>query len=197
VRGVPARGFTLAALGAHAAEAADGGPMLDARCVFDQNDATYTRSAHLSVVEVELDTGRVTPLRHVAVTDCGRVVDPPSAAGQVVGASAQGVGQALLEEFVHDDAGNPLTSSLAEYLVPSACELPSIDARFVTTEATRNPLGARGVGEIGMVAAPSAVHGAVLDAVAHLGVRHVDMPCTPERVWRAIRAAHTDQPTTD
>ncbi len=194
VRGVPARGFTLAEL---AAEAADDSPMLDARCVFDQDDATYTRSAHLSVVEVELDTGRVTPLRHVAVTDCGRVVDPPSAAGQVVGASAQGIGQALLEEFVHDAAGNPLTSSLAEYLVPAASELPSIDARFVATEATRNPLGARGVGEIGMVAAPSAVHSAVLDAVAHLGVRHVDMPCTPERVWRAIRAARTIPTTTD
>jgi carbon-monoxide dehydrogenase large subunit len=189
VRGVPARGYTLAQLATDA--------VLDARCVFDQEDATYTRAAHLAIVEVDVDTGRVTPLRHLAVTDCGRVVDPPSATGQVVGASAQGIGQALFEEFSYDDAGNPLTSSFAEYLVPAASELPSVDARFVTTEATRNPLGARGVGEIGMVAAPSAVHAAVLDALAHLGVRHVDMPCTPERVWRAIRAARSSPPTTD
>ena len=165
--------------------------------MFDQDDATYTRAAHLSIVEVDLDTGGVTPIQHFAVTDCGRVVDPPSAAGQVVGATAQGIGQALFEEFAYDAAGNPLTSSLAEYLVPAASELPAVDARFVATEATRNPLGARGVGEIGMVAAPSAVHAAVLDAVAHLGVRHVDMPCTPERVWRAIRAARSSPPTTD
>jgi carbon-monoxide dehydrogenase large subunit len=198
VRGVPSRGFTLAALAARATEADDGqAAMLDARCVFDQADATYTRSAQLAVVEIDIDTGRVTPLHHFAVTDCGRVVDPPSAAGQVVGASAQGIGQALLEEFVYDEAGNPLTSSLAEYLFPAASELPAIEARFMTTEATRNPLGARGVGEIGMVGAPSAVHGAVLDAVAHLGVRHVDMPCTPERVWRAICAARSSSSSTD
>jgi len=117
-----------------------------------------------------------------------------SATGEVVGASAQGIGQALFEEFAYDDAGNPLTSTFAEYLFPAASELPAIDARFVATVATRNPLGARGVGEIGMVAAPSAVHGAVLDAVAHLGVRHVDMPCTPERVWRAIEEARNPTP---
>ena len=192
VRGVPVRGFTFVELAARTAEAP-----LDARCVFDQEDATYTRSGHVSVVEVDLETGAVTPLQHIAVTDCGRVVDPPSAAGQVVGASAQGIAQAMFEEFVYDADGNPLTSSLAEYLFPAASEIPAIDARFVATVATRNPLGARGVGEVGMVAAPSAVHGAVLDAVAHLGVRHVDMPCTPERVWRAICAARTTEPTSD
>ena len=192
VHGVPARGFTLAEL---AASRRDHDAMLDARCVFDQEDATYTRGAHLSVVEVDIETGAVTVLRHVAVTDCGRVVDLPSATGQVVGASAQGISQAVFEEFVDDGDGNPLSGSFAEYLVPAASDLPPIDAYFVatslTTDMARNPLGARGVGEVGMVAAPSAVHSAVLDAVAHLGVCHIDTPCTPERVWRALRDAHT------
>jgi aerobic carbon-monoxide dehydrogenase large subunit len=188
VRGVPARGFALAALAA----CADGnGDPLDARCTFEQPDATYTGGAHVSVVEVDVETGAVVVLRHVAVTDCGRVVDPPSAEGQVLGASAQGIAQAVFEEHVYDADGNPLTTSFADYLLPAASELPSVDAHFLTTAATRNPLGARGVGEVGMVAAPSAVHSAVLDALAHLGVRHVDMPCTPERVWLALREAGT------
>jgi aerobic carbon-monoxide dehydrogenase large subunit len=109
----------------------------------------------------------------------------------VLGASAQGIAQAVFEEHVYDADGNPLTTSFADYLLPAASELPSVDAHFLTTAATRNPLGARGVGEVGMVAAPSAVHSAVLDALAHLGVRHVDMPCTPERVWLALREAGT------
>jgi carbon-monoxide dehydrogenase large subunit len=188
VRGVPARGLTLAEL------AADAGPdagKLEQRCVFDQPDATYTGAAHVSVVEVDTETGAVTPRLHVAVTDCGVVVDPPSAIGQVTGASAQGIAQVCLEEFIYDGDGNPLTSTLADYLVPSAADLPAIDAAFVTIPATTNSLGARGVGEVGMVAAPAAVYSAVVDALAHLGVRHVDTPCTPERVWRAIRAART------
>jgi carbon-monoxide dehydrogenase large subunit len=188
VRGVPARGLTLAGL---AAEAGPDAHALEQRCVFDQPDATYTGAAHVSVVEVDTETGAVTPRLHVAVTDCGVVVDPPSATGQVTGASAQGIAQACLEEFTYDGDGNPLTSTLADYLVPSAADLPPIDAAFVTTPATTNPLGARGVGEVGMVGAPAAVYSAVVDALAHIGVRHVDTPCTPERVWRAIRAART------
>jgi aerobic carbon-monoxide dehydrogenase large subunit len=188
VRGVPARGITLAELAAR-----DPRSVLDARCVFDQEDATYTRAAHLSVVEVDVETGAVTVLRHFAATDCGRVVDPPSAAGQVVGASAQGIAQAVFEVLPYDDRGNPLGTSLADYLVPAAPDLPPVEAWFRATETSRNPLGARGVGEVGMVAAPAAVHGAVLDAVAHLGVRHIDMPCTPERVWRAVRAARATE----
>jgi aerobic carbon-monoxide dehydrogenase large subunit len=180
VRGVPARALTWADLAA-------AGP-LDVRCGFDQDDATYTFSAHLAVVEVDLDTGAVTPVAHYAVTDCGRVVDPPGATGQVVGACVQGIGQALLEELCHDGA-TPTGASLAEYAIPSAAEVPAITASFVSTPSSRNPLGARGVGEVGMVGAPAAVHGAVLDALAHLGVRDVPMPCTPQRVWAAIRGA--------
>ena len=123
------------------------------------------------------------------MTDCGCVVDPPAAEGQVVGASVQGIAQALYERVVHTDDGTPLATSLAEYLVPSAAEVPAVEAHWVVTPSPRNPLGAKGVGEIGMIAAPAAVHAAVLDALAPLGVRHLDVPCTPESVWRAMRAA--------
>ena len=191
VRGVPARGVTLAELAA-----SDGDPPLAAHHRFDQPEATYSRAAHLSVITVDVDTGRVTPLHHQVVTDCGRVIDLASATGQVVGASVQGIAQALYEELVHDRDGNPLTTTLADYLVPTAADVPAINTVFVETDSSgseghehRNPLGARGVGEIGMVGAPAAVHGAVLDAISHLGPRHVEMPCTPERVWRALHSA--------
>jgi len=143
------------------------------------------------VVEVDVETGGVRALRHVAVTDCGRVIDPPAATGQVVGASVQGIAQALYEEFGYDADGNPRTTSLAEYLVPSSADVPTIETAHIATPTPVNPLGAKGIGEIGMIAAPAAVHNAVLDALAPLGVRHLDMPCTPEKVWRAIREAQT------
>jgi carbon-monoxide dehydrogenase large subunit len=167
-------------------------PGLDARCVFQQAHPTYTSAAHLSVVELDVETGQVRPLRHLAVTNCGRVVDVAGALGQVIGASAQGVAQALYEEVAYDDGGNPLGASLAEYLVPAAPDQPSFDAHFLETPSVLNPLGAKGVGEVGMVAAPAAVHGAVIDALAHLGVRDIGLPCTPERVWRAVQEARTN-----
>jgi carbon-monoxide dehydrogenase large subunit len=191
VRGVPTRRLSWADL---ARAAADGGSGdsdgLAVRCAFEQADATYTFTAHLSIVEVDLETGVVTPVAHHAVTDCGRVVDPPGATGQVVGATAQGIAQALWEELVHVD-GTPVNTSLAEYACPSAVEVPPIAATFVSTPTSRNPLGARGVGEVGMVAAPVATYNAVVDALAHLGVREVDLPCTPQRVWTAVTAATT------
>ncbi len=186
VRGVPARRLSLADVASRAREV---GEPLAANCVFDQPDAAYPSAAHLSVVEIDRETGRVTPVRHVAVTDCGRVVDPVSAGGQVVGASVQGIAQALSERAAHAEDGTPLATSLAEYLVPSAAEVPAIETWWVSTPSPRNPLGAKGVGEIGMIAAPAAVHNAVLDALAPLGVGHLDVPCTPEAVWRALRDA--------
>src|SRR4051794_23917274 len=188
VRGVPARGVTLAAIAKHHADHADA-TTLDANCVFHQPGATHTSSAHVSLVEVDLETGSVAVVRHASVTDCGRVVDPVGARGQVVGATAQAIGQVLFEEIVYDDADQPRTATLADYLVPSAAEVPAIDARFVESPTAVNPLGARGVGEVGMIGAPAAIHAAVLDALAPFGVDHVGLPCTPERVWRALRDA--------
>ncbi len=197
VRGVPARSLSYAELAALATQAGDGGLVnegvdgagrLEGRCVYEQLEATHPFAAHCAVVEVDVETGAVTLVRLIAVTDCGTVVDHPSADGQVIGASVQGLAQALFEEFRYD-AGIPLTTSLAEYLVPSAAEMPSIGSlgnTFAPTVATTNPLGAKGVGEIGTIAAPIAVHAALLDAVASVGVDQIGYPCSPERVWRAM-----------
>lgn len=138
------------------------------------------------MVEVDVETGLVTPLRHVAVDDCGRVLNPLIVAGQQHGGIAQGMAQALWEHFVYDAEGNPLTSTLADYAMPSAAELPSFEASNTETPTHLNPLGAKGIGESGTIGATAAVHNAVVDAISHLGTRHIDMPCTPERVWRAL-----------
>ena len=127
--------------------------------------------------------------RIVAVDDCGRVLNPLLAEGQVHGGLAQGIAQALFEEFAYDADGTPLTATLADYLVPSAAELPSFETAHTETPTPLNPLGAKGIGESGTIGSTPAVQNAVVDAVAHLGVRHIDMPCTPERVWRAIQDA--------
>ncbi len=189
VRGVPSSARPLRELVRRA------GHPLEATCVHEQPGATYPSAAHLSVVEVDLETGRVTPVRHVAVTDAGRIVDPVSAHGQVVGATAQGIAQALYEEAVFDELGNLRTASFADYAIPAAAELPPIDAHFVETPSPLNPLGAKGIGEIGMLAAPVAVQNAVVDALRPMGVRHLDMPCTPQRVWDALRRQSTSGTT--
>ena len=129
------------------------------------------------------------PVRHIAVDDCGRMVNPLLVKGQQHGGIAQGISQALWEEVVFDAAGNPLTGTLADYAMPSAAEFPSFEASNTETPTYRNPLGAKGIGESGTIGSTPAVHNAVVDAVAHLGVRHIDMAPTPERVWAAISAA--------
>ncbi len=172
----------------------DGFPGLSAELDFDQGAATFPFGAHVSVVEVDTETGAVRPVRHVAVDDCGRVLNPMLVAGQQHGGIAQGMAQALWEEVRFDEAGNPLTGTLADYAMPSAAELPSFEASTTETPTFRNPLGAKGIGESGTIGAMPAVHNAVVDAVAHLGVRHIPMPCTPERIWRAIGAARAAGP---
>ena len=161
---------------------------------FREAASTFPFGAHVSVVEVDTETGQVRPLRHVAVDDCGRVVNPLLVAGQQHGGIAQGMAQALFEEKRFDDAGNPLTASLADYEMPSAAELPSFEVANTVTPTPLNPLGAKGIGESATVGSTPAVHNAVVDALSHLGVRHVAMPCTPERVWRAIHAARSGSP---
>jgi carbon-monoxide dehydrogenase large subunit len=156
---------------------------------FEVEGATFPFGAHVAVVEVDLDTGRVELLRHVACDDCGRVMNPMIVAGQVHGGIAQGAAQALWEEMRYDEDGNPLTATFLDYAFPSAAELPSFERIPMETPTPRNPLGAKGIGESGTIGSTPAVQNAVVDALAHLGVTHVDMPCTPERVWRAIRAA--------
>ncbi len=150
---------------------------------------TYPFGAHVAVVEVDLETGDARLVRHVAVDDCGRILNPMLVRGQVHGGLAQGIAQALYEGVELDAWGNPLTANLTSYGMPAATELPRFETANTETPTHVNPLGVKGIGESATIGSTPAVHNAVLDALAHLGVRHVDLPLTPERVWRAIRTA--------
>jgi carbon-monoxide dehydrogenase large subunit len=193
VAGVPARALTWAELAVAATDTAkrpaDLEPGLRAELDFNQGEATYPFGAHVAVVEVDTETGRVELVRHVAVDDCGRILNPLLVAGQQHGGIAQGVAQALYEGFVYDDDGNPQTANLMDYAMPSAAELPSFEAANTETPTPLNPLGAKGIGESGTIGSTPAVQNAVVDALSIYGIRHVDMPLTSERVWQAIREA--------
>jgi len=150
---------------------------------------TFPFGAHLAVVEVDTGTGKATLRRVLAVDDAGRILNPLLAEGQRHGGIAQGAAQALLEEVLYDSDGNPLTSTFADYPIVSATEVPSFELLDMQTPTSINALGAKGIGEAGTIGSTPAVQNAVIDAVAHLGVRHIDMPATSMRVWNAIRAA--------
>jgi carbon-monoxide dehydrogenase large subunit len=132
--------------------------------------------------------------RVVTVDDAGTVMNPLLAEGQRHGGIAQGAAQALLEEVVYDADGNPLTSSFADYAIVTATEVPTFELAGMETPTTYNPLGAKGIGEAGTIGSTPAVQNAIVDAVAHLGVRHIDMPASPQRVWQALRAASAGDP---
>ncbi len=155
---------------------------------FDGTNSTFPFGAHVSVVEVDTETGKVVMRRHIAVDDCGRILNPMLVRGQQHGGIAQGAAQALYEWVRYDEDGNPVTSTLIDYTVPSAAELPSFETSNTQTDSPRNPLGAKGIGESGTIGSTPAIQNAVIDALSHLGVVHIDMPCTPERVWSAIHA---------
>jgi carbon-monoxide dehydrogenase large subunit len=151
--------------------------------------ATFPFGAHVAIVEVDTETGQVKHLRHVACDDAGTVLNPMLLEGQIHGGVAQGTAQALLEEVRYDSDGNPVTSNLADYAFVSAAELPSVEIVHMETPTFINALGAKGIGESGTIGSTPAVQSAVIDAVSHLGVRHIDLPCTAQRVWQAINAA--------
>jgi len=159
------------------------------RTVFSAPGATFPFGTHVAVVEVDTETGKVTLRQMVTVDDAGFVLNPLLAEGQRHGGIAQGAAQALLEEFVYDAEGNPLTASLADYPFLSSTEVPSFSLVDMATPTSYNPMGVKGIGEAGTIGATPAVQNAVVDAVAHLGVRHIDMPASPQRVWRALQAA--------
>ncbi len=187
VAGVPARALSWGDLARRAS--AEPGAVLGAEEVFSQAGATFPFGAHIAAVDVDLDTGETRVRRHVAVDDCGTVLNPLLVEGQQHGGVVAGIGQALYEEVRYDGAGNPQTTSLAEYTIPTAAELPGLEVHSVETPTPLNPIGAKGIGEAATIGSTPAVQNAVIDALAHLGVRHIDMPCTPERVWRAARDA--------
>lgn len=186
VAGTPARAVSWAEVAGHAAAS---GRALDATARFVAGNATYPFGAHVAVVEVDTETGSARLARLVACDDAGHILNPLIGEGQLHGGIAQGVAQALLEQVVYDEDGNPQTSNFADYTFVSAAELPMFEIVEHETPTPVNPLGAKGIGESGTIGATPAVQSAVVDALAHLGVRHLEMPCTPERVWRAIRDA--------
>ncbi|MGV9814415.1 xanthine dehydrogenase family protein molybdopterin-binding subunit [Streptomyces cellulosae] len=161
-------------------------PTINAEHVLDPENFSYPHGTHLCAVEVDTETGMTRIRSYVCVDDVGRVVNPMIVEGQVHGGLAQGIAQALYEEAVYDDDGNLLSGTMADYLVPSAVDLPDFVTDRTETPAESNPLGVKGVGEAGTIASTPAVVGAIVDALRPLGVRDVPMPCTPERVWRAI-----------
>ena len=156
------------------------------RAVFRAPGPTFPFGAHVAVVEVDTETGKVTLRRVVTVDDAGTVINPLLAEGQRHGGIAQGAAQAFLEEVVYDADGNPLTTTFADYPIVSATDLPSFELADMATPTTYNPLGAKGIGEAGTIGSTPAVQNAIIDAVSHLGVRHIDMPASPQRVWAAL-----------
>ena len=164
-------------------------PGLEATAAYDPPNFSWPGGAHAAVVEVDTETGDARLIRYVAVDDVGTVINPTIVDGQVHGGITQGISAALYEEGVYDEEGNLQTSNLLTYLVPSAAELPSFELERTESKSPTNPLGVKGVGETGTIAAAPAVIGAVLDAISHLGVKDIQMPATPERVWRAIQEA--------
>lgn len=184
VRGVPGASLTWEEVAAHAHDQGEG---LVVDHDFTQDGSTFPFGTHVSVVEVDVETGAVRLLRHIAVDDCGTVVNPLLVRGQQHGGCVQGIAQALFEEFRYDEWGNPITGTFADYTLPTAVDVVQLETSLTTTPTDRNPLGAKGIGEAATVGSTPAVQNAVVDAVAHLGVRHVDLPCTPERVLRAIQ----------
>ena len=170
-------------------------PNLDSDATYDPENFSFPHGTHLAAMEVDTETGQVSVRKYVCVDDIGNVINPLIVDGQVHGGLAQGIAQALFEEAVYDDAGTLVTGSFTEYLVPSAPDLPEFITDRTTTPSTTNALGVKGVGEAGTIASTPAIVNGVLDALRHLGVRDVEMPCSPSRVWHAIRAARSGADT--
>ncbi|MFD6895318.1 xanthine dehydrogenase family protein molybdopterin-binding subunit [Rhodococcus sp. NPDC060086] len=164
-------------------------PNLDSEATYDPDNFSFPHGTHLCAIEVDTETGHARIRKYVCVDDIGHVVNPLIVEGQVHGGLAQGIAQALYEEAVHDETGTLLSGSFAEYLLPTAVDLPHFITDRTNTPAPGNPLGVKGVGEAGTIASTPAVVNSVLDALRPLGVRSIDMPCTPMRVWHAIRSA--------
>ncbi|MEK6912149.1 MAG: molybdopterin cofactor-binding domain-containing protein, partial [Candidatus Thermoplasmatota archaeon] len=190
VKGVPTKGKTIQeiAWAAYMAGSMPKGvePILEASTFYDPENFVFPFGTHICVVDVDKETGQVSIRRYVAVDDCGVQINPMIVEGQVHGGVLQGLAQAMLEQAVYDENGNLLTSSFLEYLVPSSLEAPKIETDSTVTPSPHNPIGVKGVGETGAIASSQAFVNAVCDALAPYGVVHIDMPVTPEKVWKAI-----------
>jgi carbon-monoxide dehydrogenase large subunit len=193
VKGSPERAKTIQEL-AYAAWAGDSMPAgvepnLEATTFYDPPNFTFPFGTHIAEVEIDGETGKIVIERYTAVDDCGNVINPMIVEGQVHGGIVQSIGQALYEETVYDESGQILTGTLVDYLVPSAAEVPRMDSARTVTPSPSNPLGVKGIGEAGTIAASAAVVNAAVDALSGLGIRHLEMPMQPGRVWEAIQQA--------
>jgi carbon-monoxide dehydrogenase large subunit len=159
---------------------------LEASSYFAAEPPAFPNGCHICEVEIDPNTGHITIDRYTAVDDFGRLINPLIVKGQVHGALAQGLGQALGESMVYDEAGQLVTASFMDYAIPRASQLPPFTLAFNDEPCRSNPLGVKGAGEGGCVAAPPAAINAVVDALRPLGIRHIEMPATPERIWRAL-----------
>jgi carbon-monoxide dehydrogenase large subunit len=195
VKGDPSVGKTIQeiALGAHGTvalpEGIDGN--LDAEVTYDPPNLTFPFGAYICVVDIDKGTGKVHVRRFVAVDDCGPRINPMIVEGQIHGGLADGVGMALMEFIGFDEGGNCLGGSFMDYLIPTAMEVPDWETGMTVTPSPHHPIGAKGIGESATVGSPPAVVNAVVDALAPYGVTHMDMPCTPARVWEAMQGRPT------
>jgi carbon-monoxide dehydrogenase large subunit len=191
VKGDPEQGAMIEEIASYAysgapmPEGQEGG--LDAQVIYDPPNLTYPYGAYIAVVDVDADTGHVTVRRFIAVDDCGVRINPMIVDGQIHGGLAEGIGIALMELISFDAEGNCLNSSFMDYLIPTALECPDFELGETVTPCPHHPLGAKGVGESPNVGSPPAIVNAVIDALQPLGVDHLDMPCTPARVWAAMQ----------
>ena len=163
-------------------------PGLEVTSFYDPSNFVFPFGAHLAVVEVDPETGHVKVVRYLAVDDVGRVINPLIVDGQIQGGIAQGVAQALWEGAVYDENGQLVTGTMMDYAVPKAGFFPRFELDRTVTPTPVNPLGVKGVGETGTIASTAAVVNAVIDALAPLGIKHLDMPLTPQRIWRAMQS---------
>jgi carbon-monoxide dehydrogenase large subunit len=191
VRGSPDRSLGFAEVATAAYNAVnlppDTEPGLEASSYFEPPNFTYPFGSHAAVVEVNAETGEVKLLRYVAVDDCGKVINPLLVEGQIHGGLVQGIAQALTEEVVHDENGQLLSGTLMDYALPTAEMFPRFETSNTVTTTPVNPLGAKGIGEAGTIAASPTIVSAVMDALAPFGVKHIDMPLKSEKLWRAMQ----------
>ncbi|HEU4343489.1 MAG TPA: glyceraldehyde dehydrogenase subunit alpha [Candidatus Binatia bacterium] len=193
VKGVPKKGLTIQQI-AQQARAAKNlpkkiDPELSAESMFEPSNFTFPFGTHICVVEVEPETGQIEIKKYVAVDDCGKVINPLLVDGQIQGGIVQGLGQAMFEEVIYDENGQLLTGSLMDYAVPRAADLPRLNLTRTETPTPVNPLGIKGIGEAGTIGSTPAIVNAVVDALAPLGITHIDMPLTPQKIWSLGQAA--------
>jgi len=187
-RAVPIAALAFAAFTAH--NLPDGlEPNLEAQYTYDPPNFSWPFGTHMAIVEIDVETGKIEVLKYVAVDDCGVQINPLIVEGQVHGGVIQGLAQALFEEAVYDEDGNLKTTTLAEYLVPAACDVPPVTTAHTVTPSPTNQLGVKGIGEAGTIGAAPTIINAIIDALSSLGVKHMPMPASPQTVWRAIQSA--------